>query len=232
MVAETSTLPYAVRLVEPGKIRVFLKLKAGIFLSALPAKHTDFIIEKIRDVYPSIRAAKNILQTSLQNGNPVIHPAITLLNAGLIERTGGDFYFYQEGVTRAAGRLIKAVDEERIAIGKKLNVEVLPDPVIGYEQGYMAEPTYDIGYSKAPGFQDIKAPPSLDDRYLNEDVGYGLVFMKSLADQFHIDTPAIDTVIQLASVLMSRDYLSEGKRTMVSLGLSEYNAEELESLVT
>jgi len=169
-----------------------------------------------------MRAAKNILQTSLQNGNPVIHPAIALLNAGLIERTGGDFYFYQEGVTRAAGRLIKAVDEERIAIGRKLNVEVRADPELGYEQGYMAEPTYEIGYSKALGFKGIKAPPSLNDRYLNEDVGYELAFMKSLADQFRIDTPAIDSVIRLASILMDRDYLSEGKRTGVHTDSPEW----------
>src|SRR6056297_955518 len=39
-VAETSTLHYAVRLVEPARIRVFLKLKAGNLLAALPRKHT------------------------------------------------------------------------------------------------------------------------------------------------------------------------------------------------
>ncbi len=45
-------------------------------------------------VYPVMTAARNVLQTSLQNGNPIIHPAITLLNAARIERTGGDFLFY------------------------------------------------------------------------------------------------------------------------------------------
>jgi hypothetical protein len=78
-----------------------------------------FVLEHIREIYPAMATAKNILQTSLQNGNSVIHPTITLLNAALIERTGGDFFFYEEGVTPAVGRLIKAVDEERIAIGKK-----------------------------------------------------------------------------------------------------------------
>ena len=51
-VAETSTLPYAVRLPEPGRIRVFLKLKAGNLLAALPGKHTQDILEMIGDVYP------------------------------------------------------------------------------------------------------------------------------------------------------------------------------------
>ncbi|MBT8086736.1 MAG: NAD/NADP octopine/nopaline dehydrogenase family protein, partial [Gammaproteobacteria bacterium] len=115
--AETSTLHYAVRLVEPGKIRVFLKLKAGNLLAGLPAEHTDGILKLIGDVYPGMESAENVLQTSLQNANPIIHPAVTLSNAARIEMTGGDFLFYEEGVSDSVGRLIEALDLERIAIG-------------------------------------------------------------------------------------------------------------------
>jgi len=236
IVAETSTLPYAVRSLKPGKIRVFLKLKGGIFLAALPAKNTTKVLEKIQKIYPAITAAKNVLQTSLQNGNPVIHPPIhppiTLLNTALIERTKGNFFFYEDGVTPAVGKLIEALDKERIAIGKKMGIEVIPDPELGYQQGYMAEVNYDIGYSKAPGFMGIKAQSSLDYRYFNEDVGYGLVFMQKLGEQLGVDTPYISAVIRLASLLMDRNYLSEANRTMESLGLSGYTAEELEKLLT
>ena len=65
-VAETSTLHYAVRLTEPGRVRVFLKLKAGNLLAALPSKHTDDILKLIADVYPSMEPAESVLQTSLQ----------------------------------------------------------------------------------------------------------------------------------------------------------------------
>ena len=76
-----------------------------MLLAAVPAKKTEYVLEQVRDVYPAMSAAKNILQTSLQNGNPVIHPAITLMNVALIERTQGDFDFYHQGVTPAVGRL-------------------------------------------------------------------------------------------------------------------------------
>jgi opine dehydrogenase len=231
VVAETSTLPYAVRLLEPGKIRIFNKLKGGLFLAALPAKNTHAVLEQVRDVFPAMRAAKNILQTSLQNGNPVIHPPITLMNVGLIERTGGDFEFYHEGVTPAVGRLIEAVDNERIAIGKKLGVAVIPDPELGVMQGYMTEATYDSGFVTSPGFAGVKAQPSLDYRYFNEDVGYGLVFLQKLGEQVGVSTPVMSAVITLASLLMKRDYLGEAKRTMESLGLSGYSAEELDTLL-
>ncbi|MBT3175704.1 MAG: opine dehydrogenase [Desulfobacula sp.] len=231
LIAETSTLPYAVRLLEPGKIRIFNKLKGGLFMAAVPARNTNYILEQIRDVYPAMTAVKNVLQTSLQNGNPVIHPAITLMNVALIERTDFDFDFYHDGVTPAVGRLIEAVDMERIAIGKKLGVDVIPDPELGVIQGYMLEATYDKGFATAPGFDGVKAHTSLDYRYFNEDVGYGLVFLQKLGEQIGVGTPVISAVITLVSQLMNRDYLDEAKRTMKTLGLSNLTVSELGKLL-
>jgi len=231
IIAETSTLPYAVRLLEPGKLRIFNKLKSGLFLAAVPAHNTNNVLEQVQDVYPAMIAAKNILQTSLQNGNPIIHPAVTLMNVALIERANCDFDFYQEGVTPAVGRLMEGVDRERIAIGNKLGVNVLPDPELGVIQGYMTEANYDTGFNTAPGFQGVKAQTDLDYRYFNEDVGYGLVFFQKLAEQVGMETPVISAVITIASLLMERDYLGEGRRTMETLGLSDFNAEQLEKLL-
>lgn len=229
-VAETSTLHYAVRLTRPGSVHVFLKLKAGNLLAALPSRHTASILQLINDVYPGMEPAKNVMQTSLQNPNPVIHPAVTLANAARIEGTGGDFLFYEEGVSDATGRLIEAVDRERIAIGAKMGITVLPDPELGMRQGYMLANDYGEAYRKAPGFLGIGAQPRLDHRYLNEDVGYGLVFMSRLAGQLGVDTPTMDAVIHLASVLMARDYAAEGLRTPASLGIGGLSAEALGSL--
>ena len=231
IVAETSTLPYAVRILEPGKLRIFNKLKSGLFLAAVPAHKTNYVLEQVRDVYPAMIAAKNILQTSLQNGNPIIHPAVTLMNVALIERPNCDFDFYQEGVTPAVGRLMEGVDRERIAIGKNIGVNVVPDPELGVIQGYMTEATYDTGFNTAPGFQGVKAQTDLDYRYFNEDVGYGLVFFQKLAEQVGVETPVISAVITIASLLMKRDYLGEARRTMETFGLSNFTADELEKLL-
>jgi opine dehydrogenase len=229
-VAETSTLHYAVRLTEPGRVHVFLKLRAGNLLAALPGSHTSEILQLISDVYPGMEPARNVLQTSLQNANPIIHPAVTLGNAARIEGTGGDFLFYEEGVSNSVGRMIEAVDQERIAIGDKIGITVLPDPEMGMRQGYMLENNYGSGYREAPGFLGIGAQPQLDHRYLNEDVGYGLVFMSRLARQVGVKTPTIDSIIQITSVLMNRDYAGEALRTPESLGIGDRSAEELGSL--
>jgi len=226
-VAETSTLHYAVRLIKPGQVHVFLKLKAGNLLAALPGGHTAEILQLIEDVYPGMEAADSVLQTSLQNANPVIHPVVSLSNAARIEATGGDFLFYEDGVSDSVGRLIQAVDMERIAIGRKIGITVLPDPEMGIRQGYMLENNYGSGYRKAPGFLGIGAQPQLDHRYINEDVGYGLVFMSALARQVGVETPTIHSVIQMASILMERDYTGEALRTPHSLGIGDFSVEEL-----
>jgi opine dehydrogenase len=105
------------------------------------------------------------------------------------------------------------------------------NPELGVIQGYMTEATYDTGYITAPGFKGIKAQSCLDYRYFNEDVGYGLVFFQKLGEQVGMATPMMSAVISLVSLLMNRDYPGEARRTMETLGLSGYTAEELEKLL-
>jgi opine dehydrogenase len=94
-------------------------------------------------------------------------------------------------------------------------------------QGYMLEDNYGAAYREAPGFLGIGAQPQLDHRYLNEDVGYGLVFMSRLARQVGVETPTMDAMIQLTSVLMGRDYAGEALRIPETLGIDGLSAAEL-----
>jgi opine dehydrogenase len=231
IISETSTLPYAVRIIGDAKIAVYNRLKGGYFLAAIPTKYTEDVYNVLVKVFNNIKIGENVWKTTLQNANPVIHPAVSLLNAALIERTNGDFYFYEEGVTPSVGRVMKAVDNERIEIGKRLGVNVIPDPVLGMEQGYQLEPTYDIGYSKAPGFKGIRAQSTLDYRYFNEDAGFGLVFLTDLAKHIGVETPVMDAVLKLVSVAMDRDYKSERARTMEKLNLEKYTLDELKVIL-
>ena len=230
VVGETSTLPYAVRVTEPGVVNVFLKLTTGVYIAGLPRAGTDRLYDLVRDVWPAVEKAESVLQTTLQNGNPVIHPAVTLLNAGLLERTGGDFLFYEEGVTESVGRLIEAVDKERLAIAAALRVTILSEPALGVMQGYMREENYSTGYSTAPGFLGIGAQSQLDHRYLTEDVGYSLIFLADLAARIGVPTPTMDAVIAIASVVLARDFRREGVRTVSTLGLDGMSREELAAL--
>jgi opine dehydrogenase len=231
IMAETSTLPYAVRLTGEAHISVYNRLKGGYLIAAFPSKYNQKVYDIVGKVYPEMIIAGNVFQTTLQNANPIIHPSVTLCNVALIERTHGDFLFYEEGVTDGVGRIIEALDQERVAIGEALGVKVIPDPELGILQGYQAVNNYSTGYSKAPGFKGIKAQPQLDYRYFNEDAGYGLVFFTTLADQIGVQTPNMKAVLRMSSIVTGRNYEEERARTMESLGLEKYSLEELNRIL-
>ena len=231
VVAETSTLPYAVRLTGEAEVTIYNRLKGAYFMAALPSRCNSRVYDVLRQCHETIEVAANVFQTTLQNANPIIHPSVMLLNAALTERTGGDFLFYEQGVTQGVGRIIEALDKERIEIGKALSVTIVPDPVLAYKQGYMFNETYDVGFSKAPGFKGIRAPDRLEHRYVNEDCGYGLVFMRDLGAYLGVKTPVMDSMITIWSVIMRRDFRAEGARTLHSLGLDRYTPEQLKNVL-
>ncbi|MEI2775806.1 MAG: NAD/NADP octopine/nopaline dehydrogenase family protein [Tetrasphaera sp.] len=230
LIGETQTLPYGTRLLEPGLVRITTRVRDGLLVAALPRARTEELRAKLLPVWPGFEAADSVLQTTLQNGNPVIHPAIMLLNACRIENTAGDFFFYTDGVTTASARLIEAVDKERAAVGAALGITIVPDPVMGLRQGYMGDATYLSGYNQGVGFATSRAPATLDFRYLVEDVGYGLVFLSELARRLQVPTPSVDAIIQLASVVLDRDFRAEAARTPDSLGFGDFTPEELRAL--
>ena len=226
IVADTGTLPYAVRIVADGRIAVYNRLGGGVLLATLPSDRNDMVYDLLKPVHPCVEKAKNIFQTCLQNANPMLHPCITTLNAARIEGPG-DFFFYEEGVTPGVGRLLKAIDDERIALGAALGLEIENDPHISIRQGYLTEESYDHGYSNAPGFAGIKAPTQLDYRYYNEDAGFGLVLWLDLADRLGLELPNVRAMLQIVSSIMGRDYRAEKARTLDTLGLSGYSIQEL-----
>ena len=226
IVADTSTLPYAVRIIADGKIAVYNRLGGGVLLATLPSSKNDMVYDLLKPVHACVEKAKNIFQTCLQNANPMLHPCITTLNAARIEGPN-DFFFYEEGVTPGVGRLLKAIDDERIQLGAALGLEIENDPHISIRQGYLTEESYDHGYSKAPGFMGIKAQTQLDYRYYNEDAGFGLVLWVDLADRLGLELPNVRAMLQIVSSIMGRDYKAEKARTLDTLGLSGYSMDEL-----
>ena len=226
VVSETGTLPYACRLMGGNRVHVFLKLRAGLFMASLPSGAVEERVADVADVYPCVTPYGNVFQTLLQNGNNVIHPAVTLLNVARVE-SPEDFLFYEEGVTPGVGRLMEAVDGERLAIAQALGTPILSEPAVGVLQGYMTEENYDQAYSEAPGFRAIKAQTTLEHRYLTEDVGYGLILLTDLARVAGVATPAMDAIITLVSIVLGRDLREGAERTLETLGLGGLGPKEL-----
>ncbi|MBM3190760.1 MAG: NADP transhydrogenase subunit alpha, partial [Chloroflexi bacterium] len=121
IVAEAETLIYASRSDGPAQARIF-SIKEAVPLAALPSGRTARVLEALADAYPQFIDGATVLHTGLNNMGAIFHPALTLLNAGRIESTGGEFQFYIEGVTPSVAAVLEALDRERVTVAAAVGV--------------------------------------------------------------------------------------------------------------
>ena len=228
--AETESSLYSCRLVGPARVNV-RAVKKAVELAALPASETGRVLAMLNKPFDGgYVPAENVLQVGLGNGNPVYHCGPSLVNFGRIERAE-DWPFF-EFVTESVTRLIDSVDRERLALVHALGLKTMSFWEF-LESAYGAsDADYVLRVHRAYGRgRPSRAPKSPEDRYLTEDIPFGLVPWSSLAKQLQVPTPTIDALIQVASVLYGRDFFKEG-RTAESLGLAGLTATEIKARVT
>jgi opine dehydrogenase len=229
IVAETATFIFASRSTGPAQARIFRR-KNAVPLAALPATHTNQVLELVHDALPQFIPAVNVLHTSLDNMGAIFHPALTLLNAGWIERTMGDFEFYVDGVTYSTARVLEVLDRERVTVASALGVRARP-ALNWLKDAYSAEgETLYEAMQANPGYQGIKAPRTLRHRYLFEDVPFSLVPLASLGAQFGVETWATEAMIRLACVVHGTNYFARGRNTE-DMGLKGLRVSEVRQYV-
>lgn len=231
---ETVTLTYICRMPQPGRVEIYRRT-TNLRCAALPGKHTEKLVREIQSVFPNVIAAANVLETGFSNINAIMHPAGMLGNAGWIEKTDGDFLYYREGITPSIGAWIDALDGERLEIVRALALAPLRFVDIFHGAGLTTTDARDSGsayqaiHESEPNFT-IKSPPSLDHRYIKEDVGYGLVPMAEIGKLLGIETPVMDALITLASVALGIDFRVEGL-TLEKMGLAGVAPADLQRIL-
>ncbi len=233
LLCETDTLPYACRADAPGKVHVW-GLKTGMSIAAFSASRTGELIRDIQDVFPiPLKAAKNVLNIAFSNLNMIVHCAAVLLNAGRIEGTNGDFRFYTDGITPAVGRLEELLDAERVKVGDAYGLGLVP-AVEWIKSAYPLEGNsiYEL-LSKNPVYakHGSDAPKTVKHRYVTEDVPNLLVPVVSFARVAGVDTPLIDSLINLLSAINGDNYREEG-RNLSRLGLEGLSLEDISGMIS
>lgn len=222
-VAETQSLLYACRAEGNGEVKI-IGIKDKLPVAAIPSADTDFVVQKLKEIYPSFIAAKNILETSLNNIGCIFHPSIVLFNAAKIER-GEDFFFYND-MTPLIASFIEAIDKERLAIGKVLNISLLSaNEWISYSYRGIGGNTLCEKMQNNPAYYKIFAPKSLHSRLLTEDIPTGVLPLVELGKLMNVETPLLNSVFLLISGLLKIDFKEEG-RTLTNLGLDKMNIQE------
>jgi opine dehydrogenase len=225
IVAETQTFVFASRSTGPAQAYIH-RVKEAVPLAALPAYDTPIVLDAIRNYYPEFIDGKTVLHTGLNNIGAVFHPTIMIHNVGRIESTDGDFEFYFEGVTPTVAKLMEAVDRERINVGKALGIDLLTARE-WLKLAYEAEgDCLNEAIHNQNGYRGIKAPSTVNHRYINEDIPMSLVPLASLGRKFGIRVRAMESVIRLASIARGEDYWAIG-RTVESLEIDNVQLREL-----
>ena len=222
-VSELDTLPYATRITGPTSVRVYHALPV-FGLGVFPSDRTDEVLSLFRDLYPAVDSFRDVLEAGLSNCNPVIHPLGVLLNAGRIEYSRGEFWYYEEGITPSTARAMEALDRERIAIGEKLGLS-LPDQATAlHAVGYGPKGDLWEALKGSKGLTPIKGPTSLANRYVTEDIPIGLVCWSELGEQLGVATPLMRATIAVGSAISGTDYWKTG-RTIERCGIKGMSAE-------
>jgi opine dehydrogenase len=240
--AETCTLPYGARLKSSGHVSVFIHaviLPTGVF----PSKRTNEVIPKLKQYYPIITPAKDVMEAAINNPNPIVHPVATLLSATRIEHAKGEFYLYAEGMTPSVARTYESLNQERLSICKALGYQLYHWDNLEFRDYNLGETeeecryrilntSMDAAFGKDGIYAGIKmkGPEHMKDRYVTEDVPYGMVLLSTLGNLLGVPTPTHDAVIQLSSVVNRTDYWRTG-RGMKELDLSKWDKKGLKKFL-
>ncbi|RJX25384.1 MAG: hypothetical protein C4554_07505 [Dethiobacter sp.] len=230
MIAETNTLPYGTRLKGPAEVELLLTAPR-VIIAAFPATQTEKIMEKLKPLFPALEPTASVLTAAFSNPNPICHPPGSLLNTGRIQYSGGNFYMYREGITEAVARVIRSVYNETAALAGALGYRVLE-----YEDRDFRTTCSIMGVAFQASFDtigvigDIIGPKSIQDRYITEDLPFGLVPMSQLGDWLGVPTPVIDAIINIGSVVCQDNFWESG-RTLEKLGIAGLDREGIRKYV-
>lgn len=233
-ICQSTTASHISRLSGPASVRVFLRSRSSV--AALPARDVDRCHQRLDALMPGMFGrAQSILEVDLANINAVLHPPGMVCNAGWIEATAGDFGFYAAGNGCAVARVIDGIDRERLALARRLGVHAVPFAELFHQLGFTPG-----GRPQADGSHDaiqhcelirpIRSPPTLDHRYLHEDVGWGLVPWMHLAAAVDSPAPTITSLVHLAGVINGLDYARDGL-TLDAMGLAGKSLDDIRAQV-
>jgi len=228
------TLPWACRIIEYADSVNILGKKKSVGMAAFPHKITPELasfLSRLLDL--KIEPLPNMLTLTLANVGQIIHPGIMY---GLFKGKEQAIYqketvplFYQ-GVTKEIAKILKEMSDEILVLSEKikaLDKNVNLDHVLGlkdwliysYEGSIMDERTIQTCFTTNSAYQGLRAPakkendyflPDFQARYLTEDVPFGLIVIKSIAQLAEMETPVIDEIILTISKWMGKEYIKEG----------------------
>ena len=225
ILGEVDTAPYICRKTAPDAATIW-GVVPSLGIGVLPATRTERVREMMEPFFPGMISYPDAMACGLSSINPVVHPAGVLMNAGRVEYSRGEFYFYEEGVSPSVAKVIMQVDAERRAIGKVLGYDLLPANEAFHSAGFGPKGDLWDAINGSLMLTRLKAPGSLESRWLTEDIPYGIATWSSLGAQYGVETPVMRAFVEIGSLVMGFDGWTEG-RSVEDLGIEGMDIEGL-----
>jgi len=215
--------------------------------AAMPACDTEAFIESSHYL-PSMDAVTGgegpvagdtVLDIGFSNVNPVLHCPGTILGVGTMENWGViygedkyDFSIYSHAYCPSIAQVQHTFYEEVCAIADAIGVDVQRydkkdffsrESILGQE--YMGK-DYLIPFEEHDYMQYGTGPFTMENRYITEDIPVGCHIYHLLGKTYGVKTPVIDSMINLASAILQRDFYATGY-SLEYLGIGDMDKEQL-----
>jgi hypothetical protein len=232
------TLPWACRITTYGQSVEVLGTKASVDVAVSPAAQADGLLPELAALLGlEVKPIASFLTLTLANTGQLIHPGI-MYGLGRDRETdtftAAEIPLFYQGVDQPTAVTLQALSDEVQAIAGAIATtspsfnpqEVLP--LFGwlhhaYPTDIADSTTLQHAFNTNRAYTGLRLPtrPIGPDtfaidyhaRYLAEDVPYGLVVLRGIAEIAGVTTPTIDTVITWAQQRLGCQYLLNGALT-------------------
>jgi len=202
-------------------------VRARVDICTVPQRHTEEGLRVCETLFGDrFMVREGLLAISLSNLNPQNHMGIALGNMTRMER--GETWSQGQNVTPNVGRLLEALDQERLDIAEALGLKVrtifehfhlsFHVPVASISE--MNQEMHEMGNGGT-------GPATAESRYVTEDVPYGLLMTAKLGDLVGRPAKLHRAGVDIFSAMYGRDFASENT-LLAAIGLEEMGLERLQ----
>lgn len=238
-----TTSPYVSRVDEPGRVNCVMRTYRvmGDTLPSGDAEYFSRVSElPIFDGATHVEQGDTVLEIGLMNINPVIHVPPSLLNVGAIENAGRDeriygdpdagYSVYREGLSPSVAKTQIAYWDEICEISERADVDYVDyDENDFMTKGSLVSVEFDTPFFDQIFLSFDSGPSSVQHRFFTEDLAITNAYYE-LGQKFDVETPTLETMLSLGSLVCERDFRSEG-RSLEEMGLADMSKAEIRSFI-
>lgn len=226
-IAELECLMYACRKKDSKSVWIRgykHNLGCGIF----PEQNSLQVMKRLQAIYPTLIRRGNVLEVGMCNPNMIVHTSTMVLSTSCIDNKE-ERLFYVQCLSKSVGKLIDEMDQERMQINNVPGFQIpsLMNVISNWYsyQGATGNSVSEI-FSHNPIFKWSKMPTSLLDRYITEDIPFGLIPMELFLKQFGMNHDNISSLIKICCTITGVDLYKQA-RTPEKLGIDHMTSEQL-----